>query len=122
MRRLIEHLPVLNYMRRLSTIEQKNLISTAPKDLLITLSEIALNIISKNIPLTRLQIEKLRKFEKDIVSLSQKKHSLAKRRKILRGKGLVKNLLDVTIPPLMVSLARKKQSKSKKDVGRQEMG
>ena len=108
MKRLIQHIPVLQYIRTLNSLEQKKLLLNAPKQLLITLSEIALNLIQRNISLTGTQISKLKKFEKEIVQLSAKKHSLNKRKKILRKGTFFKSLLDSTVPSLMVSLARSK--------------
>ena len=107
MKRIINHIPILQYLRTLSIKDQKNLVFLAPKELLLTLSEIALNLIHKNIALSPPQILKLKKFEKQIVSLSEKKHSLTKRRKILRGGGFLKSFLDTTIPNLMLKLVRK---------------
>ena len=114
MKRVINHMPILQYLRTLKPPEQKNLILNAPKELILTLSEICLNLIQRNIVLSSSQILKLRKFEKVIVSLSEKKHSLANRKRLIRGGGFLKNLLDSTVPPLIYHLARKKRVTSKR--------
>ena len=85
MKRVLDHIGVLQYLRTLTSREQKSLISNAPRQLLLTLSEIALNIIARNITLTSFQIAKLIRFEKKIVALAQKKITLSKRKPPERG-------------------------------------
>ena len=109
MKRVVAHIGILQYLRTLTSREQKDLILNAPKQLLFTLSEIALNIIARNISLTSAQIAKLRKFEKQILSISEKKISLAKRKQILRGGSFLKNFLDGTLPSLILALAQRKR-------------
>ena len=104
-------------MSKLTSQQQKSLISGAPKELILTLAEIALNIIERNFPLTKEQIQKLKRFEKSIVNLTQKKHSLAKRREILRGNGaFLKTFIHETVPPLIQSVIKRsyKPKKNKK--------
>ena len=110
MKRVIQHMPILEYLRSLTSKEQKNLILNAPKQLLLTLSEIALNLIGKNIVLTKPQISKLQKHEKQILELSERKHSLSRRKQILRGGSFLKNLLDTTILQLMLAIVRNKSN------------
>ena len=50
-----------------------------------------------------------RKFEKQILSISEKKISLAKRKQILRGGSFLKNFLDGTLPSLILALAQRKR-------------
>ena len=114
MKRVIDHLPVLQYLRKLNSKEQKLLIRGAPKELLFLFSEICLNLIKRNIPLEKSQIDKLKRYENQIISLTQKKHSLAKRRSILHGGSFLKNLLDKTLPSLLVSCLRKNRADRRK--------
>ena len=114
MKRVIDHLPVLQYLRKLNSKEQKLLIRGAPKELLFLFSEICLNLIKRNIPLEKSQIDKLKRYENQIISLTQKKHSLAKRRSILHGGSFLKNLLDETLPSLLVSCLRKNRADRRK--------
>ena len=114
MKRVIDHMPILQYLTKLSSKEQKLLIKGAPKELLLLFSEICLNLLKRNIPLERAQIDKLRKHESQIISLTQKKHSLAKRRTILHGGSFLKNLLDETLPSLLVACMRKKRQHGKR--------
>ena len=107
MKRIIQNLPILQYLSKLTKSEQKQLISGAPRSLLICFSEIALNLVEKNIPLTKKQIGMLRKHESKIKDLTSKKHSLNKRKIILRGGSFLKDLLQATLPPMIVSVIRK---------------
>ena len=107
MKRVLAHIGVLQYLRTLSSRDQKQLVANAPRQLLFTLSEIALNIIARNISLSTAQISKLRKHEKQIVNLSQKKISLVKRKQILKGGSFLKNFLDTTLPSLILTLTKK---------------
>ena len=119
MNRILTHISLLEYMSKLTSQQQKALISGAPKELILTLAEIALNIIEQNFPLTKDQIQRLRKFEKPIVTLTQKKHSLAKRREILRGNGaFLKTFLKETVPPLIQNVINQsyKPKKGKKKI------
>ena len=100
MKQLKEHISILTYIRSLSTKDQKNFIKTASRPLLEVLSSIALNIIQRNIPLTKKDILKLRPYEKMIKKLSEKKHSLGSRRKMLKTGGFLSSLLSL-VPTLI---------------------
>ena len=101
MRQLKQHIPILEYIRQLSSKDQKSFISTASKGLLHCLSGICLNIVKRNIPLSPLEIRKLRKYEKEIKTLAERRHSLSKRKKILASGGFMSTLL--TLLPTLVS-------------------
>lgn len=103
MRQLQKHIPILEYIRELSPKHQKSFLSTASKPLLHCLSGICLNLIKRQIPLSPSEIQKLRKYEKEIKSLSEKRHSLAKRKKILASGGFVNALLSL-LPTLVSSI------------------
>ena len=107
MKRIHENISILHYLSKLKLSEQKLLISGAPKELLFCLSEIALNLIHRNIQLSPLQIKKLKKFERQIVDLTSKKHSLVKRRTILKKGAFIKNFLEATLPSLMSKVIKK---------------
>ena len=107
MKRIHENISILHYLSKLKLTEQKLLISGAPKELLFCLSEIALNLIHRNIQLSPLQIKKLKKFERQIIDLTAKKHSLVKRRTILKKGSFIKHFLDATLPSLMTKVIKK---------------
>ena len=101
-------MPLLEYLSKLTVSEQKYLISGAPKELLLCLSEIALNLFHKNITLTKNQIQRLKKYEKQIIELASRKHSLKKRRAIIKGGKFLKTILDNTLPQVVLSIIKKK--------------
>ena len=100
MKQLKEHMSILEYLRSLTKTEQKNFIKFANRKLLEVFSAIALNILKRNIPLTRKEIQKLRPYETEIKMLSQRHHSLKKRRKILSTGGMLSSLLSL-VPTLI---------------------
>ena len=100
--RMKRNYAILKYLQKIQPNQQSMIIKGANRDLLETLSEIALNIVKKNIKLSSPQINKLRPYERQIYDLSLKKHSLTKKRKILQtGSGLISGLLSVALPVLM---------------------
>lgn len=101
MRQLQKHIPVLEYIQQLSPKDQKSFINTASKPLLHCLSGLCLNIIKRQIPLSASEIKKLRKFEREIKILSEKRHSLSKRKKVLASGGFMSALL--TLLPTLIS-------------------
>ena len=101
MRNLITNIPVLQWINTLSPSQQKHIVNGASKQLLICISEIALNIVAKTMSLSPTQISKLKKHEKDIVSLAQKKHSYKKRKDILKNGQFLNNFLSTLMPNLI---------------------
>lgn len=97
---LKKHLPILEYLNSLTNKEQKDLIKNAPKPLLNIFSSIALNLIRKNIPLSPHNVRRLKQHEGLILKLSQRKHSLTVRKKLLQKGGLLSSLLSI-LPALV---------------------
>ena len=75
-----EHFEFLSYLKKISPRRQKQFIKQADRPILEALSEIALNLIKKNVSLTSAQIEKLRPYEEQIYQLSLRKHSINKKK------------------------------------------
>lgn len=103
MEELKKHIPILEYIRTLNSKEQKGLIKNANRDLLKVLSAIALNLIKKNIELSKTDITRLKKHENSIKKLAQKKHSNNVRKKILQKGGFLSSLLSV-VPALIAGI------------------
>ena len=100
MKNLKKQLPFLEFLRGITPKNQRNIIKNADKSLLICLSEICLNLVRQNVPLTAKHIKKLKRFEPEIRTLAERKHSLAKRKKILLKGGLIPSLLSI-LPTLI---------------------
>ena len=102
--RMRNHVPLLEYLSKLSPRQQISLIKGAPVELIYVFSEICLNLLKENIPLSPHMINKLRPFERSIVKLSQKSHSVKKRKKILVQKGgMLATLLSI-VPAIISSI------------------
>ena len=84
-----EHFAFLTYLQAISPRRQKQFIKAADRPILEALSEIALNLIRKNVTLSSSQIDKLRPFEEEIYQLSLKKHSINKKKKIAQKGGFL---------------------------------
>ena len=99
-----DHWDFLMYLRSISPRRQKYLIKMADRPILEAFSEIALNLIKKNISLTSDQINRLRPFEENIYQLSLKRHSVVKKKKILTQTGGFLSVLVSTLVPLIGAL------------------
>ena len=82
-KRVTHHFGVLEYLKDLNKKEQKKFIQNASHDFLITISEICLNLLKGNIELSPSDLEKLRKYKSQIITLSKRKSS-TKQRRIVR--------------------------------------
>ena len=104
MKRLSRHMTLLQYLESLSSSEQKNIINGANADFIKLFSEICKNISHQNISLTQSQIKKLKRFENEILKLSQKKHSIKSRKKILTTGSFLSVFLSEIIPSLIQAI------------------
>lgn len=102
--RVRTHFPLLEYMKGLKAKEQKKIIKGASRDLLMTFSELSLNLIKKNIHLSAEEINKLRPFQSQIQELTKRRHSLKKRRQIIQRGGFLSALLGAVLPALLTSI------------------
>ena len=102
--KLRKHFPLLTYLQSLSPRAQKSLIKGATREILEAFSEICLNLIKKNVPLTAGQKEKLRPFEEEIYQLALKKHSVVKKKQIIQKGGFLGALLGSVVPALISTL------------------
>ena len=102
--RMKKHVPLLEYLSKLTSKQQISLIKGAPVELIYVLSEICLNLLKQNLPLSPHLINKLRPYEKSIVRLSQKSYSVKKRKQILTQKGgMLATLLSI-VPAIISSI------------------
>lgn len=91
---------MLTALYRGSAHQRKNILQSASKDLVLTLCEIALNILRGNIPLTAKQFKKFKKQKTKIKLCADKKASLKRKRKAIQTGGFLLPLLSVAIPVL----------------------
>ena len=103
MKNLEKHIGVLEYLKELKPADQKRFIQSASKSLLHCLSEICLNLVRQNISLNSSDINKLKKYEKEILTLSEKRHSLKKRKQLITRGGLLNSLLHI-LPAILTGI------------------
>jgi hypothetical protein len=106
-KRLLGQEPFLRLLSRSSAKSRKVLLQQASKKELTTLFEICLNIIKGNIPLTNTQLKKLKKHQKLIRALSDKKISLRQKKLIVNQKGGAIRAVVGTIASLVLPLLAK---------------
>ena len=101
MARLQEHATFLRLLANSKSAMQRKLITTATKDQIDTLSEIALNLLKGTIPIQPHQFAKLKQNAKKLRRLASRVMS-AKRRKMLTRKGdFLKSFSTMLIPMLV---------------------
>lgn len=86
--KVLECLPELKLLAKTKSSKKRELIlKSARSCLFYAISEIARNILIKNIPLTRQQLRKLLPYKKDIRNIAKKSISLKKRKHIINQSG-----------------------------------
>lgn len=99
--RFRENYKFFSFLSTLPPARQKSLIKGADKDILYALSEICLNIIKRNVPLTDKEKKKLKPYADQIYQLSLKKSSLQSKRRLAQKGGLIGTLLSSLLPVLL---------------------
>ena len=95
----------LSYLSSIPPRRQKLLIKGADRPLLESLSEICINLLHHRLELSKAQIDKLRPFERQIYQLSQRRHSVAKKKRIVQtGGAFITALLSTVLPALVSSI------------------
>lgn len=108
-KRVKNHLPVLRALVSLRPQERKSFLCHSSDDFILTLCEIALNVLKGNIPLSKAQYNKLKKQKRLIKLFADKKVSLKrKRQSINQSGGFLGTLLSVAIPVISGLLAARK--------------
>ena len=100
--RVKHHVGVLEYIRDLNEKERSQFVKGCNSELLKTLSELCLNLLKGNICISPNDLKKLRKYKQEIITLSEKRHSLKKRRIVCSQKGGFIGTLISTILPTVI--------------------
>ena len=110
MKKLIrKYIPILELINSLSEKEKKNFFKTSNIEIIRFLSDLLYNINSSNIFLEKETLLKLKKFKKDIKTISKKKTTLAQRRKILSKKGFFHGAISPLIKELIILVRNNEQ-------------
>jgi hypothetical protein len=106
-RRLKKHANELVYLQKARPCIRNNLITKADRSLVDCLCECADNILRGNVPLTKLQKEKLKGIKVALTALTKKSVSLKKKKAILQKGGFLGSLLAPhasVVAPLLSTL------------------
>ena len=93
----------MEYLKDLSPKDQKKFIENSSSELLKTISEICLNLLKGKVNLSASDLNKLKKYKNQIISLSQKRHSIKVRRKLCNQRGGFIGSLIGTVLPILIS-------------------
>ena len=105
--RLKNHTSDIVYRQKARPCIRKHLITKADRSLVDCLCECADNILRGNVPLTKLQKEKLKRNKAGLRALTKKSVSLKKKKAILQKGGLLGSLLAPiasVVAPLLSTL------------------
>lgn len=102
--RFVENHEFFVYLAKLPTNRQKAIIKGADRPILLALSEICLNIMRRNVPLTEKEKRLLRPYEKQVYQLSLKKQSTSKKKQIVQRGGFLGTLLTSVLPILISTI------------------
>ena len=99
-----QHLEFLSYLKSIPPRRQKLLLKNADSEILSALSELCLNLLMRNCPLTNAQIKKLIPYEKQIYQMSLKKNSAVHKKRLVQRGGFISALLTTVLPALISSI------------------
>jgi hypothetical protein len=91
--RLKKHANELVYLQKARPCIRNHLITKADRSLVDCLCECADNILKGNVPLTKLQKEKLKRNKAELRVLTKKSVSLKKKKAVLQKGGFLRSLL-----------------------------
>ena len=91
--RVRKQAPVLKYLCKANPRQARAIINTADNELLNTLCECSLNVLKGGIPVSTHQKKKLRRFKKQLRTLSSKRIPLTRKKKLLQKGGFLSALL-----------------------------
>lgn len=103
--RIKHHMGVLEYLKGLPSSEQKRFINGASSELLKTISELCLNLLKGTIKVSETDLKNLKKYKKQIIFLSERKHSSDKRRKLCSQRGgFLGSLIGIVLPAVITAI------------------
>ena len=96
--RLKRHVELLEYLRNGKKKVVRAIINEADGDIINILCECAHNTLLGNVPVSKAQFCKLKRFKKHLRTLTRKQTSLKKKKKILQTGGFLPALLGAALP------------------------
>lgn len=106
--RLRKHLPLLKMLHKATPKQRLLILQSASDELILTLCEVALNILYGTIPIRPKDYRKLKKRRAEIKLVADKKISLSAKKRVLNQKGgFLLPLLSVAVPFISSLIASK---------------
>ena len=100
---------LLNLLFKAKPLQRRLILQSASDELILTLCEVALNILRGTIPLTKAQYRKLEKKKTAIKFIADKKIGVLKKRLAINQQGgFILPLLSVAIPFITSLIASRK--------------
>lgn len=97
--KLLRNLSLLKLLLKAKPGQRRVILQAATDELIVTLCEIALNILRGNIPLTEQQYQKLKRRKSDIKLIANKKIGVRRKRKFINQQGgFLLPLLSIAVP------------------------
>ncbi len=97
--RLCKNLPLLKLLYKASSKQRRVILQSASDQLILTLCEIALNVLRGTIPLNNAQFRRLKKRKEEIKYAASKKINVEKKKRMINQRGgFLLPLLSVAIP------------------------
>ena len=104
---LKKHLPLLHLLARGKPAIKQAIIHDAGPEVIQVLCECAKNTLNGNIKLSPTQYKKLKRYQKPLRLLANKKSGIRKRKEILQKGGFLGALLGAVIPAIATILGAK---------------
>ena len=97
--RLYRNLPLLKLLFKAKPAQRRVILQAASNELILTLCEVALNILKGTIPLTTTQYHVLKKKKFEIKFFADKKIGVSRKKKVINQKGgFLVPLLSIALP------------------------
>jgi len=96
-KRITRNLPTIRKLRRMPEKSRKSFVKNCSPDFINCICECSKNLLKGNVPVTPVQLKKLRRHKKALHTLSTKKASLKTRRQLLQRGGF----LPLIIAPIL---------------------
>lgn len=107
--RLNTNLPALKNLYKSTPARRKIILRKASSDLILSICELAFNLLRGNIPLTARQYQVLKRQKKWIKLFANKRASVATKRKVInQNGGFLLPLLSVAVPFITSLIASRK--------------
>ena len=100
-KRVKNHLPLLEFMRKCDSKTMKHMIRHCDSDMLKSLCEICQNTIRGNVRLTPTHFKRLKRYKKQLSTVTNSKSSDKQKRQSLQKGGFLPALLGAVIPAII---------------------